>query len=161
MPPYDKRTPLERFWSMVRKSDDGCWEWTASGNGVGYGYFYPSGKHDRVYAHRYSVLLSGRNIPLGMQVMHICDNRACVRPDHLVVATAKENMRDAWDKGRNPGNRYGKRTHCKNGHPFNDSLPRRKDGSRRCRKCASERMARKAAAKKRGDVFDTLRGRAA
>lgn len=133
MPPYDKRTPAERFWSFVRKSD-GCWEWQGSGNGGGYGQFYPT--HGvRVYAHRYSVLLSGRNIGLGQQVLHSCDNPRCVRPDHLVIGTVSDNMLDARRKGRNPGNRLGERTHCKHGHAFGDSPPRRSDNSRRCLTC--------------------------
>lgn len=85
---------------------DGCWEWTGSRDKVtGYGRigrrdsFTRSGKTIR-QAHRWSWMLAQGAIPVGLHVLHKCDNRPCVRPAHLFLGTATDNMRDMVAKGR-------------------------------------------------------------
>ncbi len=80
---------IDRFWAKVEKSA-GCWLWTGSRNKGGYGKLMRQGK--TIYAHRYSFEARGITIPAGMQVDHICHNKACVRPDHLRIVTPKQNM---------------------------------------------------------------------
>jgi hypothetical protein len=50
-------------------------------------------------------------VPAGSLVLHRCDVRNCVNPDHLFLGTYKDNMDDMYSKGRGPtGNRNGSRT---------------------------------------------------
>ncbi len=86
----------ERFWSKVAIGKD-CWEWQAQVGPHGYGCF----DHRFAYrAHRASWILTFGAIPKGMQVLHRCDNKRCVRPDHLFLGTQKENVVDCVNKGR-------------------------------------------------------------
>lgn len=97
-----KPTPLaDRFWPKVRKGG-GCWEWTASMS-HGYGQIGVGGKSGRPHhAHRVAWELTNGAIPAGLFVCHHCDNKKCVRPDHLFLGTAKDNNQDRARKGRNP-----------------------------------------------------------
>lgn len=103
--------PEEKFWKHVRKSD-GCWEWTGS-FAKGYGRLQLNGKRKtckkraHIQAHRFSWELHFGPIPKGLFVCHHCDNKRCVRPDHLFLGTASDNHLDAVAKGRIPGNRKG------------------------------------------------------
>lgn len=90
----------DAFWAKVNKDGpNGCWVWTASRKPNGYAQFYFQGRMYR--AHRRGWALSGRELPApGLSLAHTCDNRICVNPDHLFVATHQENMDDMQRKGR-------------------------------------------------------------
>lgn len=87
----------QRFWDKVRKTK-GCWDWTASKVGEGYGGF--SLKHKSYLAHRISWVIRYGTIPKGMCVLHRCDNKICVNPKHLWLGTKGDNNRDRDKKGR-------------------------------------------------------------
>jgi len=87
---------IDRFWSYVKKTD-GCWEWQRA-IWDGYGIF--GLRRRTIRAHRFSWTITNGAIPDGMLVCHRCDNRKCVRPDHLFLGTDKDNHRDCRGKGR-------------------------------------------------------------
>lgn len=96
------------FWAKVNKeAPEGCWEWTASRKEKGYGQFFWRGKMYR--AHRLAWKLSGHELPKSpLELAHTCDNRICVNPAHLYVATHEQNMKDCYTRRRHT---YGVRNH--------------------------------------------------
>ena len=87
------------FWAKVNKTE-GCWLWTSYRNEHGYGLLSFRGVKNR-RAHRIAWELTNGAIPHGLQVLHRCDVRTCVRPDHLFLGTNADNLLDCAKKGRN------------------------------------------------------------
>lgn len=74
-----------------------CWYYRGSHTPLGYGVFKAL---NETVAHRSSWAIFNGPIPKGMHVLHKCDVRCCVNPDHLFLGTHTDNMRDMVAKGR-------------------------------------------------------------
>src|ERR1700744_1081828 len=80
-------------------TESGCWQWTGLIDFYGYGVVVIKGKENR--AHRISYQLhKGMNNGAHV-IMHLCDNKRCINPEHLREGTQQENIDDMMQKRRN------------------------------------------------------------
>lgn len=144
------RTPADRFFAKVNKTET-CWLWIGATNHLGYPQIWDA-KTKRVdMAHRVSVRMSGREIPEGWEVDHLCRTPACVNPDHLEPVTHTVNME------RVPFSAIDfqlAKTHCPQGHEYTPENTRRKKVnssggiSRECKACMADKQRARRARKR-------------
>jgi hypothetical protein len=85
--------------------ESGCWEWSLAPNSEGYGESSYRGNRKKAHVLSYETFIG--SVPDGLFVLHHCDNRPCVMPDHLYAGTKKDNAQDRVRRGRQgkPGQR--------------------------------------------------------
>lgn len=143
--PVDRlgRTPTERFWTKFERDEFGCWLWHAAADHLGYGRIGLAGKV--VLAHRFAYELLVGPIPAGLDLDHLCRVPACVNPAHLEPVTHRENQRRGMAR-HFLGLEQSRKTHCPQGHPYDEANTYRHNGRRYCRTCkvTKTREARRA-----------------
>jgi hypothetical protein len=121
---------LGRVAERFEFADDGCWSWTAWRDKHGYGRV--SVGSVRKLAHRVVYELCVGPIPGGLELDHLCRNRACINPDHLEPVTHHENLM----RGDGVSARNARKTHCPRGHALSgNNLYVDPKGDRECRTC--------------------------
>lgn len=109
-----------------------CWVWTGH-TVTGYGRFKLTGSRKTIGTHVWSYRRYVGEIPSGLQLDHICRNRACANPFHLEPVTGQINT----NRGIGPSAINATKTHCIHGHPFGgENLSINSRGDRVCRVCA-------------------------
>lgn len=142
------RLPAHILDKIMFEPTTGCWLWIASTTWGGYGQVAVNRKPKA--AHRVVYRLLRGEIPDRMTCDHLCRNRACVNPDHIEIVTQRINL--LRGVGRTAIN--ASRTHCPQGHVYDEhNTGRARKGSRYCKTCIRLRVrdyyARKRAERRR------------
>jgi hypothetical protein len=135
------------FWSKVLiKGLSECWPWRAGNFNTGYGCVSING--DAFGSHRVAFFLATGIDPIGLCVLHRCDNRPCCNPAHLFSGTLEDNNADMKAKGRAAsGDRHGSRLHPESrsrgdDHPARRMPERLARGDRNGARLHPEKLAR-------------------
>lgn len=85
----------EKFYKYTDKN----WKWVGGKSKNGYGHLWYKGK--TLSSHKISYLIHKGEVPAGMCVLHSCDTKDCVNPEHLHLGTRADNNRERAERGRN------------------------------------------------------------
>lgn len=156
----DPRVP-DRFWQRVHVADSGCWEWDRlrpdgyADVSLTQALQAETGLRRSDRAHRLFYRLLVGPLPSGhdWHLDHLCRNRACCRPSHLELVSARVNV---VERSHGPVGRNLQKTECARGHdltdPTNVRIETRPSNGRTWRRCmicrAIENSGRGAAAPK-------------
>ena len=90
--------PLPEYLRSRTITEGDCWVWIGATMNTGYGAFNYRGTV--FLAHRKAYECFVGPIPTGLHVLHKCDNRACINPNHLYAGTDLDNSRDKIARDR-------------------------------------------------------------
>lgn len=140
--PVKPRPAIDRTLARCVETRDGCWEFTgALSQGYGVVGAGPRGT-GTVLTHRLTYTFFVAEVPAGLDLDHLCRNRACCNPWHLEPVTRFVNANRGL---RARGYGFRDRTHCKNGHeytPESTQISLSPDGTFKQRRCITCRRAR-------------------
>lgn len=133
---YEEEPYEERVRNHTVSVPSGCLEWQGA-TARGYAKLWIGGRlrsvHRWVWENAFGEIPSTKLV-----VMHTCDNRKCVRSDHLRLGTQGDNLRDMYAKGRGVKHQALK-THCPHGHEYTPENTGIWKGHRDCRTCRRKR----------------------
>jgi hypothetical protein len=120
---------------------DGCWLYQGALQANGYALVSLGRTAEgRDYLHRVTYRDAHGEIPAGMDIDHLCRNRACCNPEHLEAVSRRVNLL----RGNTITAANAAKTHCKRGHEFTEDNTRHDGRGRQCRTCDRIRRGRAA-----------------
>lgn len=127
----EKPSVIARLLARLDRREDGCWVWTGALNKAGYGAIGSGTKVLRTHRVAYEHFVGP--IPDGLQLDHLCRNRACCNPAHLEPVTNLEN----WKRGEHHVAKFSRDLVCKHGHDLSveGAMYTRRNGTKLCRTC--------------------------
>lgn len=135
---YSVTPAITRLMAKISRDEvTGCWIYTGGINSRGYGVVWGDGRS--LVAHRVSYEHHVGPIPEGMHLDHLCRVRSCVAPTHLEPVTPRENLMRSPIA---PAALNAAKTHCRNGHLFDEANTTIWSGERICRTCARDKAQR-------------------
>lgn len=99
-PGTDRASRATRYLPGHRRAPDfpyevdeatGCWIWQGTVTRAGHGGMTNPDRRGCILAHRYIYEQVHGPLDEGMAVHHLCPNKLCVNPEHLVAVTATEH----------------------------------------------------------------------
>lgn len=110
---------LARVMKKIVVDANGCWRWQGFKGHTGYAMTSYRGINVNAHRAMYCVHF-GVTLKTEQYVLHRCDVRDCLNPDHLWIGSQHDNNTDCARKGRHY---EGSRDYCERGHPlFGDNV---------------------------------------
>ena len=102
-----KQQRLQEILTNTIVTSTGCMEWQGYIGTDGYGSVAILKKYKHAHLHVWEILHN--ELTQNIHVLHKCDNRKCINPEHLFLGTHQDNVKDMVSKGRQAvGGNHGK-----------------------------------------------------